>query len=160
MYFVETLIAALATGSVSSIITTYFSYRKKIFEARVDIKKETFLDALNILDSQASYYFKENGAVLNEVPMEKVRSTFNKLLIFSDSLEIPNKFIIFLLGDKDNKLTTLNQFRNLIRKEIGLEEINFSDAPYKNVSFLNSIICAEEVKGNMTKSGKAEKESK
>ena len=61
------------------------AFPKKNFETRLQVKKDAFLEALNILDAQTSYYFKKQGALLQKVEIEDVRATFSKLLIFTIS---------------------------------------------------------------------------
>ena len=140
------LLTGVGTGVATALITILFTFKQKIFEARLDIKKQAFLEALNILDAQASFYFKAEGAILQKVAMEKIRATFNNLLVFSNCLDIPRTYVLFICGKNDNKMKTLNTFRNLIRKELGLGEVDFKDVTYKNIAYFNSVECANEAK--------------
>jgi hypothetical protein len=76
------------------------SLSQKNFEARLQVKKEAFLDALNILDAQTSYYFRKQGALLQTVEIEDIRATFSKLLICTDNPEIYKKFAEFFSHKK------------------------------------------------------------
>ncbi|MEI6187160.1 MAG: hypothetical protein WCP46_01485 [Alphaproteobacteria bacterium] len=128
------------------------AFPKKNFETRLQVKKDAFLEALNILDAQTSYYFKKQGALLQKVEIEDVRATFSKLLICTDNPEISKKFAEFFSHKKsdpesgESHLIILNQFRNLIRKELGLTQIDFKSYPFENNSYFLYVGCAKENK--------------
>jgi hypothetical protein len=148
-------------------IMLFIAYRlvapQKNLEARLQVKKEALLEALNVLDAQASYYFKNQGAVLQKEQMKTIRATFNKLLICTHNPAIPKKFAeFFFYKSKDNELnnphiTMFNDFRNLIRTELNLPKIDFKAYPFKDASYFAYVDCAEEKKpleGKTTKENK------
>lgn len=145
---VWTIFAQFLISLATVYYTNLLAFPKKNFETRLEIKKEAFLSALNILDAQASHYIKDKQIILQKVPMKEIRATFSKLLVFSDNPTIPEEFALFFYGPERNKnfdpINVLNDFRNLVRKELGLKKINFNKFTSVDASYFAYVSCAEE----------------
>lgn len=137
---------------IMALIAYKLAFPRKNFEARLEVKKEAFLAALNILDAQASHYFKKQGAIEQNEQIKDIRATFSKLLICTDDPAIPKKFAEFFFRNRNVKesgdvhINIFNEFRNLVRKELGLPNIDFKSYPFENNSYFLYADCAKEVK--------------
>jgi hypothetical protein len=137
---------------IMAVVAYKLTFPQKNFETRLEVKKEAFLTALNILDSQASFYFQNQGAIIQKEEIKDIRSTFSQLLICSDNPDIPKKFAEFFFQSKniaksgDIHIKILNAFRNLIRKELGLQELDFKSYPFEKSSYFLYADCAKENK--------------
>jgi hypothetical protein len=97
-------------------------------ETRYRLKYEACLDALSVLDAHLSHSFKNSMGskiVLQHAFTKDVRECHSKLILSCEDTDILELFseIIFgpKPGEKPRKPLTdlLNEFRNLVRKELG-----------------------------------------
>lgn len=93
---------------------------KAIQDAKRNLKHEACLEALCLVDADLSHKF---GVSKQYATTEAARRCHSKLILACDNTQIIEKFSDLMFGQrvKPEKPTTdlLNEFRNLIRKELG-----------------------------------------
>lgn len=109
-----------------------FSNVDSIAQQKRLLKYEACLEALSIIDAHLSHSFINPNPTPQIVSTEKARAAHSKLILSCDNLEIVEKFGEIYFGPEagvaQRPLTDLlNEFRNLIRKELGfaIDDLNF-----------------------------------
>jgi hypothetical protein len=109
------------------------------FDTKYKLKYEACLEALQIVDAQLSHLdwtvpnergIKANTEVKKQfLPTEKVRECQNKLILSCENTDTLNKFIeIMFPKPEKHVLKSLDEFRNLIRQELGFgKKLNLSE---------------------------------
>jgi len=125
------LTAAIASGLVSVIVTSYIESKVLVEQRRWEIKREACLEALEIIDARfADYEWISNGTPIKVdkqdfITTAKIRSCFNRLVLSCNDSSVPQSFARCLnleMGNKDPQQLTFDavaNLRNAIRKELG-----------------------------------------
>ena len=99
---------------------------KAIQQAKRNLKHEAYLEALCLVDAHLSHKFDppKNGWIVKQhATTEAARRCHSKLILACDNTEIIERFSDLMFGQRvkpEKPLTDLlNEFRNLIRKELG-----------------------------------------
>jgi hypothetical protein len=102
---------------------------KAVQQAKRNLKHEACLEALCLVDAHLSHKFiaPENGRLIKQhATTEAARRCHSKLILACDDTRIVEKFSDLMFGQRvrpEKPLTdVLNEFRNLIRKELGFGE--------------------------------------
>jgi hypothetical protein len=96
-----------------------------IEQAKRELKYEACLDALSVIDAFFSHYFTELKPTPQEANTARARECHSKLILSCENTEIIEKFAEIMFGPADPntgqkpKTDLLNEFRNLVRKELG-----------------------------------------
>ena len=61
-----------------------------------------------------------------------------------------------IYGHKIDPVQVLNEFRNLLRQELGLEKMDFHERPFDEISYFSLIDCAKESKSKKSRKPKVE----
>lgn len=92
-----------------------------------DIKKDTIQESLDFLDDYLSWLTYDTNVVPirnNITDSEltiKARKCYNKLVLTCESKELPKVFLEIIFNDTTNKMELYNKYRNLSRREMGIE---------------------------------------
>lgn len=115
------------------------SYRKQII---YDIKKEAIFESLTVIDLYLSWLNYDNNLIIPcRQPTTlldittRARQCFNNLCITCDSEKLINLFGEIFFKEHSNVLHYYSEYRNEARKELGMNEIKFS----QEVIFLGKI---------------------
>jgi len=101
---------------------------KLIFQKKYQLKHETCLNALSLIDAYFSHTLKppkDKKIIKQYATTENARTVHNKLILSCENKDILKKYEEIMFGDengdKRQKSPTdlLNEFRNLIRRELG-----------------------------------------
>ena len=132
----------LYTVPISSILARYvlkkvvFDYLQRkglVFQKRYELRYAACLEALRVVDAYFSHFDWEGKLKLKVVRQyattEEVRDCYNKLLLSCLNPETVKTFLDIMLGkkedkqdgEKDNLFKKYNDFRNMIREELGFE---------------------------------------
>lgn len=93
-------------------------------EQKRKLKYEACLEALAVIDAHLSQVFVSENVAPQPVSTIKAREAHNKLILSCNDVLIVEKFGEIYFGPRDSELRRpptdlLNEFRNLIRKELG-----------------------------------------
>jgi len=103
-----------------------FSTQNAIEEQKRKLKYEACLEALSVIDGFFAQIFNINNPRPTPQPVSTInlRETHNKLILSCDNIKIVEKFCEINFGprpgeDKCPPTDLLNEFRNLVRAELG-----------------------------------------
>jgi len=120
---------------------------KLVFQRKYQLKHEACLDALSLIDAHLSHALqaaKDGDIIKQYATTEHARTVHNKLILSCEDNSILNKYEEIMFGGASaGKQQTpptdlLNEFRNLIRKELGYGrdlELNREKAWFGKVGF-------------------------
>lgn len=88
------------------------------------LKYEACLEALSVIDAHFSQLFKEPKPTPQAVSTERARKAHTKLILSCENIQIVEKFSEIYFGPRPGQpqrapTDLLNEFRNLVRKELG-----------------------------------------
>lgn len=113
-------------NSLVEDIKTSHKNKQYRYEHMYDIKLVTIQESLNILDEYFSWLFNDekripvrNNITKDELTV-KVRQCYNKLVLTSESKDLPENFLFILLDTTGDKMEQYNTYRNLARNEMGI----------------------------------------
>lgn len=126
----------IATKQDISIITEKIEQVKAQIQNNQEIEKQkrelkfkSLLSSLTIIDAFFSHKYNANGKVFDKQnsSTEEVRTCHNNLILTCENTEIIDLFTKILLPPKDRSVNQdpiplLNEYRNLVRKELGFGE--------------------------------------
>lgn len=94
-----------------------------VAEAKRRMKHEACLEALNVVDAFFSHFFTTPKPTPQQADTAHAREAHSKLILSCDNPRIVALFTEILCGPKNTHreppTDQLNEFRNLIRKELG-----------------------------------------
>lgn len=117
---------------------------KLIFQKKYQLKHEAYLNALSLIDAYFSHVLGEGEEKPTKqyATTEYARATHNKLILSCENKNILKKYEEIMFGQEGNKKTPptdlLNEFRNLIRKDLSYGdnlELNRNKAWFSKVVF-------------------------
>ena len=126
-------VSCCAITAIASVLTTGLSLRNRAKE-KYKIKQDAILRALHFLNAYYSYLdYPRRGIVpqrdksydSTKMTLEG-RKCYENLCVSVDNNEILETFLSIVLGTSDDTVKSLNTFRNLSRKELGLKEVQYS----------------------------------
>ena len=113
------------TKEVEQIKST-INISQEIDKQKRELKVKSLLNSLTIIDAFISQKYNANGSIIDKQnsSTEEVRSCHNNLILTCEDTSIINLFTKILLPPRDSiihqdPILLLNQYRNLIRKELG-----------------------------------------
>ena len=167
MTFLETLLIATIPALITGIITYFIAIKQnknEIFKIEqqanknlveykdkelLEIKKTAIFTSLSLIDSYISWLTIDNGTIVPERTditiidlTELGRKCLNELCLTCESEELINLFLAIIFDKDSNVFELYAQYRNLARKELGLNEIKFD---------LNKVFIGRIATSNMKK---------
>lgn len=134
---IVTLIIGVVSASISIKISNNTTKKEiKHFkeEETYKVKKDAIYETLQFLDNYLSWLTIDGGktkAVRNNVTTAELtleaRKCYNKLCTTCDNELLIEKFNKIVFRHDENIFCLLNEFRNIARKELGLDEICLSE---------------------------------
>lgn len=91
-----------------------------------DIKLEVIQESLEFLDDYISWLDDDTDVISVRKNIDsdnltfKARSCYNKLVLTCEEKELPMIFLKLIIGNTENTMLLYNTYRNLCRKEMGL----------------------------------------
>ena len=122
----------LATKQDVASITEAVESVKSIIKTNHHLKKETYLEALELIDAELSNRLAAIEEYADKVskqyvPIKQARATHNKLTVVCNDPEIVNLFLDIIVpksgSEQGNPIELFEKFRNLVRKELGFKEL-------------------------------------
>ncbi len=141
------LTAFITSGVVTALFNWFVASKERADQRRWEIKREACLEALEIIDARFADYdwLAANGKMdqvdrQDSVPIIKIRSCFNRLVLTCNNSEVPRMFekcLHLAIEGKEPEpllMRTVVDLRNAIRKELG-----FGKELKTNVSWIKFI---------------------
>lgn len=132
----EASIVAIVCASLSvvgSIVITAINVHSRSLD-KYKKKQEAIFESLKFLDTYCSFLDYSSGIIPkrdNSYDSTKLtlegRSCYERLCITIKNQETLEVFLSIVLRQSKNVMESLNTFRNLCRKELGLKEIDYNE---------------------------------
>jgi len=123
------------------------SREQAILDAKYKLKHQACIEALTLIDAIFSHQIKNPGIAKQYMTTEQARQCHSKLILACENPAIANRFNEIVVNLQKEHTSSeaptdlLNEFRNLIRRELGFgEEL----VPDRETAWIGNVVCDKE----------------